>query len=189
MAAPQEVPPRTPKGGRRRVATALAAVALGLAALLSASDASAQSLRSARSWAPPGWSPGGARPGDVTSEPVVVAARAIPSGAVLSPSDLTMAATAWGPGLPSIDQVVGQEARVALYAGRPVRLEDIGPPTLVERNGLVLLRYRRGSLLITAEGRALDRGSEGDWIRAANLASRQTVTGRVAADGVIEVAP
>lgn len=181
-----------PLGSRRdarRVAAALILALVALAAALAPGAATAQSPRSAQAWTPPGWSPGGPQPGLATTDPVVVAARAIPSGEVLEPSDLLMASTGWGPGLPSIDQAVGQETRVALYAGRPVRSEDIGPPTLVERNGLVLLRYRRGALLITAEGRALDRGSEGDWIRATNLVSRQTVTGRVSADGIVEVAP
>lgn len=163
------------------------ALVMALASTLVPVAAAAQSPRSAIAWAPPGWSPGGVP--SAAGEPVVVAARTIPSGAVLGPGDLTMASTSWGPGLPSIDEALGQETRVALYAGRPVRSEDIGPPTLVARNGLVQLRYQRGALLITAEGRALERGSLGDWIRASNLASRQTVTGRVTADGAIEVSP
>lgn len=183
--------PRTTRGDppARRLAAALILALAALAATLAPDVSAAQSPRSAIAWAPPGWSPSGMQQGAATTDPVVVAARTIPSGAVLGPSDLVMASTAWGAGLPSIDRAVGQETRVALYAGRPVRPEDIGPPTLVERNGLVLLRYHRGALLITAEGRALDRGSAGDWIRATNLVSRQTVTGRVSADGIIEVAP
>ncbi|NRB18676.1 MAG: flagellar basal body P-ring formation protein FlgA [Rhodobacteraceae bacterium] len=83
--------------------------------------------------------------------------------------------------------VVGQEARVSLYAGRPIRPGDIGPPAIVERNDLIMLRFRRGSLLISTEGRSLGRGSEGDIIRAMNLASRTTISGRISADGSIEV--
>ncbi|WIY26752.1 flagellar basal body P-ring formation chaperone FlgA [Parasedimentitalea psychrophila] len=83
--------------------------------------------------------------------------------------------------------VVGQEARVSLYAGRPIRPGDIGPPAIVERNDLIMLRFRRGSLLILTEGRSLGRGSEGDIIRAMNLASRTTISGRISADGSIEV--
>jgi flagella basal body P-ring formation protein FlgA len=83
--------------------------------------------------------------------------------------------------------LVGQEARVSLYAGRPIRPGDVGPPAIVERNDLVVLKFRRGGLLIATEGRSLGRGSEGDIIRAMNLASRTTLSGRISADGSIEV--
>lgn len=84
-------------------------------------------------------------------------------------------------------EIVGQEARVALYAGRPIHFGDIGPPALVERNDLVKLIFRDGVLLIATEGRSLGRGAEGDFIRVMNLSSRTTITGRVNADGIIEV--
>ncbi|AHD02739.1 flagellar basal body P-ring formation chaperone FlgA [Leisingera methylohalidivorans] len=83
--------------------------------------------------------------------------------------------------------VVGQEARVALYAGRPLRAGDIGPPAIIERNDLVTLTFRQGGLTIAAEGRALGRGAAGEAVRVMNLNSRTTVTGRIAADGSVEV--
>lgn len=83
--------------------------------------------------------------------------------------------------------LIGQEARVSLYAGRPIRPGDVGPPAIVERNDLVMLNFRRGGLLISTEGRSLGRGSEGEIIRAMNLASRATISGRIGADGSIEV--
>ena len=85
--------------------------------------------------------------------------------------------------------VLGQEARVAIYAGRPVLAGDIGPPALVERNQTVTLVYSRGALTILAEGRSLGRGGAGDSLRAMNIASRTTVTGRVAGDGTVHVGP
>jgi len=83
--------------------------------------------------------------------------------------------------------LIGQEARVSLYAGRPIRPGDVGPPAIVDRNDLIMLKFRRGGLLISTEGRSLGRGSEGDIIRVMNLASRTTLSGRISADGSIEV--
>ncbi|AXT35795.1 flagella basal body P-ring formation protein FlgA [Phaeobacter sp. LSS9] len=83
--------------------------------------------------------------------------------------------------------VIGQEARVALYAGRPVRPGDVGPPAIVERNDLVTIRFKRGGLTILAEGRSLGRGADGEAIRVMNLSSRTTISGRIAADGTVEV--
>ena len=89
----------------------------------------------------------------------------------------------------TLDEVIGLETRVALYAERPVRSGEVGPPALVERNQIVPLIYQTGSLVIQAEGRALDRAGLGETIRVMNLASRQTVTGQIRADGTITVGP
>lgn len=83
--------------------------------------------------------------------------------------------------------IVGQEARAALYPGRPIRPGDIGPPAVVDRNDLVTLVYVRGGLRIVTEGRALGRGAVGETIRAMNSASRTTISGQIQADGSIRV--
>ena len=83
--------------------------------------------------------------------------------------------------------VIGQEARVALYAGRPIRISDFGPPAIVNRNDLVTLVFDHALLSISTEGRALGRGAVGDRIRVMNLSSRTTITGLIRADGQIEV--
>lgn len=85
------------------------------------------------------------------------------------------------------DDVIGLEARIALYPGRPIRAGDVGPPAIVDRNDLVILTFNQGGLSINAEGRALGRGAEGELIRVMNLASRTTVTGRITANGTVEV--
>jgi len=87
----------------------------------------------------------------------------------------------------TLDAVIGREARVALYPGRPIRAGDIGTPAVVERNQVVPLVYMRGGLRIETEGRALARAGPGDYVRVMNLSSRATVTGRVTASGRIEV--
>ncbi len=49
------------------------------------------------------------------------------------------------------------------------------------------MSYVNGPLRIVTDGRALDRAAAGEMVRVMNLASKQTVTGVVAADGSIEV--
>ena len=87
----------------------------------------------------------------------------------------------------AIEDAVGQEAKVALYPGRPILESQLGAPALVERNAVVRMSYAGGPLRIVTEGRALDRAAAGEPVRVMNLASRQTVTGTVAPDGSIEV--
>lgn len=84
-------------------------------------------------------------------------------------------------------QVVGLEARVAIYPGRPVRLADLAPAAVIERNDSVVMVYRQAGLTILSEGRALGRAALGDTVTVMNIASRQSVQGRVTSFGQVEV--
>jgi len=119
----------------------------------------------------------------------LVALRTIRATALIGPDDIALSATPVTGGLRDATAVIGQEARVIIHAGRPIRPGDIGPPALVERNATVELVFRHGGLVIRAEGRALGRAGAGDTVRVMNLASRNTVTGRVLADGTVLVPP
>jgi len=117
----------------------------------------------------------------------LIAARTIPSHQILTASDVIVQNETIRGTLSSPDQAVGLEARVVLYAGRPIRQGDVGPAASVERNQIVTLVYRRGSLLIAADARALGRGGPGDKLRVMNLSSRSTVTGTVGENGSVYV--
>jgi flagella basal body P-ring formation protein FlgA len=117
----------------------------------------------------------------------VTPVRAIRSHTLLAAEDLVLAEASVPGAVAAIAQAVGQEARVTLYPGRPILAAQIGAPALVERNQLVRMTYASGALRIATEGRALDRAGAGEPVRVMNLASRQIVTGAVAADGSIEV--
>ncbi len=117
----------------------------------------------------------------------VVATRTIRAKTLIAPEDLTMVSAELPGALTDPGAALGQEARVAIYAGKPVRPGDFGPPTLVDRNQLVTLVFLSGGLAISTEGRALARGAAGDEIRVMNLGSRNTVTGRVGPDGAVYV--
>jgi flagellar basal body P-ring formation protein FlgA len=117
----------------------------------------------------------------------VVATRTIRAKTLIAVEDVTLVSADLPGALDDPLAAVGLEARVAIYAGKPVRQGDLGPPTLVERNQLVTLVYLSGGLAISTEGRALARGAEGDEVRVMNLGSRNTVSGRVGPDGAVYV--
>jgi flagellar basal body P-ring formation protein FlgA len=117
----------------------------------------------------------------------LVATRTIRAKALIAAEDLALVSAELPGALTDPIEAVGLEARVAIYAGKPVRPGDLGPPTLVERNQPVTLIYLSGGLAISTEGRALARGSEGDNVRVMNLGSRNTVTGRIGPDGAVYV--
>ena len=84
-------------------------------------------------------------------------------------------------------KAIGLEARITIYAGRPITASDLGAAAVVERNQTVSLVYRSGGLSILTEGRALSRGGAGDVIKVMNLSSHTTVTGTVKVDGTVSV--
>ncbi|WP_170334641.1 flagellar basal body P-ring formation chaperone FlgA [Ruegeria arenilitoris] len=118
---------------------------------------------------------------------IVVPTRTIRAKEIISATDLEIKAQQVPEAMTDPKFLIGQEARVALYPGRPIRAGDIGAPALVDRNDLVVLIFDRKPLSITAEGRALGRGAAGERIRVMNLSSRTTVTGLIRPDGQIEV--
>jgi len=117
----------------------------------------------------------------------VVPTRTIRSQTILTAQDLTFVSEDIPGAYFSPDEVVGMEARVVLYAGRPIKIDDIGPPAIIERNQIVTLFYAAGLLVIATEARAMSRAGVGDKIRVLNLSSRTTVTGTVRPDGSIMV--
>lgn len=121
------------------------------------------------------------------SAETLVATRNLRAQTILSAADLAVVDRQIPGMLHSVESAVGLETRVSLYAGRPIRPEDVGPPAIIDRNQIVTLIYRRGSLLIATEARALDRAGEGDLLRVMNLSSRSTVTGIVKPDGSVTV--
>ena len=119
----------------------------------------------------------------------LVPTRTLRAHTLVAPEDLTVLPAITPGALRDPAEAIGLEARSTLYANRPIRPEDLGPAALIDRNQIVTLSYGTGLLTILTEGRALARGGEGDVIRVMNLASRTTVSGRVAADGRVQVGP
>lgn len=117
----------------------------------------------------------------------VVSTRVIRPGTVIGPSDIKEMSVQTDGAVQLSEDVIGLEARVVLYPGRPIRPEDIGAPALVERNQIVLLRYAQGGLQIVTEGKAMARGGQGETIKVLNLASKSTVTGQIQPDGSVRV--
>ena len=114
--------------------------------------------------------------GPATAESVT-AVHAVRAGTMLSADDLAFLDEDAEQGFTDPRDVIGLEARVNLYPGRPILARDVGTPTVVERNAIVPLVFSRGGLSITLEGRALSRAGAGETVRVMNLSSRNTVIG------------
>lgn len=110
------------------------------------------------------------RPGTALLATDVIAIRGEVPGSFADPADL-----------------VGQEAKVALYAGRAILRDHIAPAAAVERNEAVVLIYTSSGLNIQADGRALGRAAVGERIRVMNLSSKSALFGTVQPDGTIRI--
>lgn len=119
----------------------------------------------------------------------LVATHTIKAQSVIQMADISVVADEIPNALTREAEALGLEARVTIYAGRPIMDTDLGAPAIVDRNQVVSISYQSGGLAILTEGRALARGGVGDVIRVMNLASRTTVLGRISADGTVLVGP
>ncbi len=82
---------------------------------------------------------------------------------------------------------IGQAARIALQAGRPLRTSDLMKPELVQRNDTVTLVYEVPGIVLTVRGKAIEGGAEGDVVSVLNEQSKRTVQGLVTGPGRVLV--
>ncbi|NDV63638.1 flagella basal body P-ring formation protein FlgA, partial [Puniceicoccales bacterium CK1056] len=72
--------------------------------------------------------------GSVAFAESVVPTRTIRADAEIGAKDVTLKEVSNPSAYTRLADVIGQEARVTLYAGRPILFDDIGPPAVVARN-------------------------------------------------------
>ena len=119
----------------------------------------------------------------------LVATRTIRAQSVIAAQDVAMVPADITGALTATDAAVGLEAKVTLFAGRPVRAADLAAPALIQRNQVVPVVYQVAGLTIRTDGRALERGGAGAVIKVMNLASHLTVQGAISPDGSVRVGP
>lgn len=125
--------------------------------------------------------------GSPAAAETIVAARTIPAQTLIALDDLLLRDVTIAGGETDPLLFVGMESRVALYAGRPIRVGDVSFPAVVERNQIIPLIFVRNGLKISTEGRSLARAGPGEMIRIMNLSSRSTVSARIGEDGAAYV--
>jgi flagella basal body P-ring formation protein FlgA len=87
----------------------------------------------------------------------------------------------------SPEMLDGAHALRPLSPGEVIRKSDIRLPYLVKQGHLVRIYARRGKMVITAIGKALDAGRKGEIVRVINIDSNKPVQGRVIEQSSVEV--
>lgn len=75
--------------------------------------------------------------------------------------------------------LVGKQARRQIKEGEPVRANQLQTPVVVSRGDEVVIFYALKSMNLTAKGKALDAGGQGDVIRILNTKSNRTLLAKV----------
>ncbi|MBT8410287.1 MAG: flagellar basal body P-ring formation protein FlgA [Octadecabacter sp.] len=117
----------------------------------------------------------------------VIANGTIRGQSLIGPNDVALVEGDTPGALTNMVEAIGQEARVNLYPGRPIRPGDLRPPAIVERNEIVTIRFQHQGLMIVTEGRALDRAAAGEPLRVLNLSSRNTITAVATGPGLVTI--
>lgn len=89
----------------------------------------------------------------------------------------------------SPEEIVGMSPRHMIAPQALIRSHEVEPFVLVPRDSRVTMTYVTEVMRLTAVGRALDDGAEGDVIQVENLSSRKTVDATVVGTGHVTVTP
>lgn len=85
-------------------------------------------------------------------------------------------------------QLIGKTPRRPVEAGQPVRLGDVERPVLVHKDELVTILLRTDKLELTAQGKALEDGTQGTLVHIANTTSKRVIDASVVGAGTVAVA-
>jgi flagella basal body P-ring formation protein FlgA len=122
---------------------------------------------------------------------VAVPTHDIARGAKIAESDLTYQAVAASRAgsniMRSIPDMIGKEARRALRDGELIRESDLKRPTLVAKGSTVTMLFEVPGMTLTAVGRAITEGGQGESITVLNPTSYRQVEATVVAPGTVRV--
>ena len=127
----------------------------------------------------------------VVYQNVVVAARSLQRGSVLTESDILMAETDTS-SLPygylaRPDHAIGHELRRSVMAGKPVTPSVLVAATIVKRGQQVTLEARSGGMAVRMAGVAREDGIKGQVIEVENRNSKRVVHAIVRSGRTVEV--
>lgn len=128
----------------------------------------------------------------ITRRPrAIVATQNLSRGQIIGPSQLewkVIDSTVRSDRLASdMQQLIGQEVKRNVPAGRWVEQSDVGPPILVRRNDMVEVMVVGGAIVIRTGGKALGEGSEGDLVQIETIEDRKRLLARVISTGLVEI--
>jgi len=124
---------------------------------------------------------------------VVAAVRPLSKGYVLKEADLVWIPMPRGASFGSedcfsqSDDIVGQQLRRSMSTQQVIRLNEVGPPTIIHVGDLVGIGIVSGGVTVETNGRAVEAGSMDDLIQVEIQQHRKRVLARVTGERTVEV--
>ena len=87
----------------------------------------------------------------------------------------------------SRDALVGLAAKRMLSPGRPIQSGDVQRPVMVSKGGAVTMLVQLPGMFLSAQGKALDAGAQGDTILVMNTQTNRTVQAIVTGPSEVRV--
>lgn len=126
-------------------------------------------------------------------EMVVSANRPLAKGYVLKEEDLD-----WIPFPPgtkfgaddcfkSVESLVGQQLRRSMSTQQVIRINEVGPPTLIQVGDVIQVEVVSGAVVVGTQGRAIESGGMDDLIQVEIEPNRNRVLARITTEKTVEV--
>lgn len=123
--------------------------------------------------------------------PVVVSARNMPAGAIVSRQDIAVRMREYTSGsdsvLHTVEEALGKRARWQLTGGVPIRREFMEDPAALRRDDAVTIVAESGPVRITGKGISLQAAGIGDAVMVRNASTGKEMTGRLLEGRVVRV--
>jgi flagella basal body P-ring formation protein FlgA len=122
---------------------------------------------------------------------MVVAVRPLDRGMVISQSDVAIQkrdiASAPGRICRSLSEAIGKRVRIAMRGNLPIRSDFLEKVPLVKYGQLVTIIAENDVMRVTATGKAMNSGAEGDMVMVRNLNSHKDLPARVVDSETVKV--
>ena len=126
-------------------------------------------------------------------EMVVAANRPLAKGYVLKEEDLD-----WIPFPPgtkfgaddcfkTVESLVGQQLRRSMSTQQVIRMNEVGPPTLIQVGDVIQVEVISGAVVVGTQGRAIESGGMDDLIQVEIEPNRNRVLARITNEKTVEV--
>jgi flagella basal body P-ring formation protein FlgA len=87
------------------------------------------------------------------------------------------------------NKLIGMAVKRGAKAGLPLQAGTIQRPILVAKGSLVTIILKAPKMILTAQGKALDNGADGDTVRITNTQSKKVIEAEVTGMGRVAVLP
>lgn len=122
----------------------------------------------------------------IASRPIVVAARPVERGAIITAADvelrntdLTASGSLRRPAIVAVGDAIGMEVRHAIRAGEPLFLDQLRSPVVVKRGEVITVTSQAGGIRVRTTARARQDAAVGELVQVESLETRERYDVRV----------